>query len=201
MLPPADRLDRAAPHRLGQFYRENGVPNLAPFSFFTTVSHYPPLVSITVGERAKVRKDTAANIEATKGYVIHTVTEGWEQQMNASSANFEPDQNEFAEIGLETVPSDLVDAPRIKDCPVAMECNFEQVLAFGDEWKTYLVIGRVLRWHVREDLMLEDKYINPHTLQPVGRLGGPRYCRTDDIYEMKAPYVQPDVGHPNAGVK
>lgn len=178
---------------------ENGVPNLAPFSFFSIVSHYPPLVSITVGEREKVLKDTAANISTTGGYVIHTVTDGWEHQMNASSANYERGQDEFAEIGLETVPSDLVDAPRIKDCPVAMECQFEQMQEFGDDWKTYLVIGKVLRWHVREDLMLDDKYINPHTLQPVGRLGGPRYCRTHDIYEMQAPYIQPDVGHPNTG--
>lgn len=178
---------------------ENGVPNLAPFSFFSIVSHYPPLVSITVGEREKVLKDTAANISTTGGYVIHTVTDGWEHQMNASAANYERGQDEFAEIGLETVPSDLVDAPRIKDCPVAMECQFEQMQEFGDDWKTYLVIGKVLRWHVREDLMLDDKYINPHTLQPVGRLGGPRYCRTNDIYEMEAPYIQPDVGHPNTG--
>ena len=178
---------------------ENGVPNPAPFSFFSIVSHYPPLVSITVGEREKEKKDTAANISTTGGYVVHTVTDGWEQQMNASAANFARDQNEFAELGLETVPSDLVDAPRIKDCPVAMECQFEQMQEFGDDWKTYLVIGKVLRWHVREDLMLDDKYINPHTLQPVGRLGGPRYCRTHDIYEMQAPYIQPDVGHPNTG--
>ena len=121
---------------------ENGVGNLAPFSFFTTVSHYPPMVSISVGERVKQPKDTTANIEATKGYVIHTVTEGWQEAMNASSANYEPEQDEFAEIGLETVPSDLVDAPRIKDCPVAMECTHERTITFGDEWATHLVIGR-----------------------------------------------------------
>ena len=46
--------------------------------------------------------------------------------------------------------------------------------------------------------MLDDKYINPHLLQPVGRLGGPRYCKTDEIYELQAPYVQPDVGDPNS---
>ncbi len=177
----------------------DGVPNLAPFSFFSIASHYPPLVTIAVGEKEKELKDTAANIQTTKGYVIHTVTDDFADDMNASAANYAPQQDEFAEIGLETVPSDLVDAPRIKGCPVAMECTFEQMLEFGDEWKTHLVIGRVLRWHVREDLMLDDKYVNPHTLKPVGRLGGPRYCRTHDIYEMQAPYVQPDVAHPNAG--
>ncbi len=174
-----------------------GVPNLAPFSFFTMVSHVPPMVSISVGERERRKKDTAANIAATEGYVIHVVSDGWETRMNASSANFEPEEDEFAALGLETVPSDLVPAPRIRDIPVAMECAHEQTIEFGDEWRTHLVIGRVLRWHVREDLMLEDKYINPGKLAPVGRLGGPRYCRTHSIFQMRAPYVQPDIAHPN----
>ncbi|MEK9661828.1 MAG: flavin reductase, partial [Alphaproteobacteria bacterium] len=50
----------------------NGIANLAPFSFFTLVNHYPPMVSISVGQREGRAKDTAANIEATGGYVIHT---------------------------------------------------------------------------------------------------------------------------------
>ena len=174
-----------------------GVPNLAPFSFFTLVSHYPPMISISVGERERKMKDTARNIEATKGYVIHTVVDGWEDNMNANSADFAPHEDEFSAIGLETIPSDLVDAPRLANAPVAMECRFDRLIEFGDEWKTHLVIGRVLRWHVREDVMLDDKYIDPQKLAPVGRLGGPRYSRTHDIFEMQAPFTTPDRGHPN----
>ena len=117
--------------------------------------------------------------------------------MNASSANFAPGEDEFAAAGLATVPSDLVDAPRLVNAPVAMECRFDRLIDFGDAWVTHLVIGRILRWHVREDLLLEDKYIDPHKLAPIGRLGGTRYCRTREIFEMPAPYVQPDKAHPN----
>ena len=175
----------------------DGVPNQAPFSFFTMVSHYPPMASISVGEREHRMKDTARNIVDTLGYVIHTVVEGWEEKMNASSANFAPGEDEFAAAGLATVPSDLVDAPRLANAPVAMECRFDRLIDFGDAWVTHLVIGRILRWHVREDLLLEDKYIDPHKLAPIGRLGGPRYCRTREIFEMPASYVQPDNAHPN----
>ncbi|MDP6366042.1 MAG: flavin reductase family protein [Nitrospinota bacterium] len=175
-----------------------GVPNLAPFSFFTCVSHVPPLFSISAGERDKKMKDTAKNIQDTKGYVIHSVAEGWQQKMSDSSANFGPRENEFKALGIETVPSDLVDAPRIKNTPIAMECRFEDMIVYGDEWKTHLVIGRALRWHVREDLMLDNKYIDPAGLRPVGRLGGPNYCRTGDIYQIERPYAPPDEVHPNA---
>ena len=100
-----------------------GVPNLAPFSFFTMVSHYPPMVSISVGERERRMKDTAKNITDTKGYVIHTVVNGWEEKMNATSANFAPDEDEFSKGNLETVSSDFVDAFRIANAPVAMELS------------------------------------------------------------------------------
>ena len=148
-----------------------GVPNLAPFSFFTMVSHYPPMVSISVGERERRMKDTAKNITDTKGYVIHTVVNGWEEKMNATSANFAPDEDEFSKGNLETVSSDFVDAFRIANAPVAMECEFDRIIDFGSEWVTHLVIGKILCWHVREDLIIEDKYIDPYKLAPVGRLG------------------------------
>ena len=121
--------------------------------------------------------------------------------MNLTAGNYDPAESEFEAAGLATLPADLVNAPRIADAPVAMECRFERMIPFGQEWVTHLVIGEVLRWHVREDLMLiegERQYINPAKLAPVGRLGGPRYCRTHDIFEMQAPYVMPDRAHPNA---
>jgi flavin reductase (DIM6/NTAB) family NADH-FMN oxidoreductase RutF len=183
-----------------------GVANLAPFSFFTLVSHYPPMVSLAVGEREGRAKDTAANIEETKGYVIHTVVDGWEEAMNVSSASFPPEADEFVEAGLETIAADVVAAPRIKDAPIAMECTWNRTLVLGDEWRTYCVIGEILRWHVREDLIVDGRYVDAYNLNPVGRLGGPRYCRTHDIFEMTPPYYlgaeqggdpndpQPDVG-------
>jgi len=96
------------------------------------------------------------------------------------------------------VPADLVKAPRLRDAPVAMECQLEEIITYGDEWKTHLIIGKALRWHVREDLMLEGKYIDPVKLQPVGRLGGTNYCRTQNIFQMERTYKPPDEAHPNS---
>jgi flavin reductase (DIM6/NTAB) family NADH-FMN oxidoreductase RutF len=175
-----------------------GIPNLAPFSFFTCVSHAPPMVSISVGEKQRELKDTVRNILETEGYVIHTVVNGREEQMNQSSADYPHEANEFYEVGLETIPSDRVSAPRIKDAPITMECRLRSLITNGSEWKTHLVIGEVLRWHVRTDLMIEDKYIDPHKLEPVGRLGGVNYCRTQEIFQMERTYTPPDQVHPNA---
>ncbi|MEE9274837.1 MAG: flavin reductase family protein [bacterium] len=175
-----------------------GQANLAPFSFFTCVSHAPPMVSISAGERRREQKDTTRNILETQGYVIHTVVDGWEEKMNESSANFPSGESEFEALGLETVPADLVGAPRIAEAPVAMECRFRTMLTNGEEWRTHLLIGEIVRWHVREDLITEDKCIDPARLAPVGRLGGEAYCRTREIFKMKRAYPPPEKVHPNA---
>ncbi|MAE05036.1 MAG: flavin reductase family protein [Nitrospinota bacterium] len=169
-----------------------GVANLAPFSFFTCVSHAPPMVSISMGERENDQKHTTRNIFETQGYVIHVVVNGMEEQMNICAGNYPPEVNEFEEAGLEAVPADLVPAPRIAAAPVAMECEFRNLLTNGEPGeRTHLVIGEVIRWHIREDVMIDEKYIDPVLLQPVGRLAGNHYCRSQDVFEMQRPDRKP----------
>jgi hypothetical protein len=53
---------------------EEGIGNLAPFSFFNVVTHDPPTVMIGIVNNAGgVRKDTLKNIEATKEFVVNIV--------------------------------------------------------------------------------------------------------------------------------
>jgi len=170
-----------------------GHVNLAPFSFFTCVSHHPPMVSISVGVRQERLKDTARNILETRGYVVHVVVNGLEEQMNVCSGDFAPEVSEFEEAGLDPIPADLVGAPRIAGAPVAMECELRTMMTMGGEpHPTNLIIGEVLRWHVREDVTVEEgKYIDPVLLKPVGRLAGNAYCRTQDVFEMQRPDRKP----------
>ncbi|MBT5369146.1 MAG: hypothetical protein HOL05_14000 [Nitrospinaceae bacterium] len=57
--------------------------------------------------------------------------------------------------------------------------------------RTNLIIGEVVRWHISEDVMSDDKYIDPVKLAPVGRLAGNHYCRTQDVFEMQRPDRKP----------
>ncbi|MDA1001518.1 MAG: flavin reductase family protein [bacterium] len=164
-----------------------GHVNLAPFSFFTVMSHAPPMLSISVGEKEERLKDTSRNIRETQGYVIHTVVNGLEEQMNICSGNFPHEVNEFEEAGLTMIPADIVAAPRIAEAPVAMECEFRNLLTFGDVFRTNVIIGEIVRWHIREDVMVDEKYVDPVKLGPVGRLAGNLYCRTDHPFSMQRP--------------
>ncbi|MBT5367889.1 MAG: flavin reductase family protein, partial [Nitrospinaceae bacterium] len=73
-----------------------GHTNLAPFSFFTAVSHAPPMMSISVGETSEAQKHTTRNILETQGYVIHVVVNGMEEEMNICSGNFPEEVSELS---------------------------------------------------------------------------------------------------------
>ncbi|MBI1823727.1 MAG: flavin reductase, partial [Nitrospirae bacterium] len=49
---------------------QNGVENLAPFSFFNGVCAEPPIVSISIARRNGEKKDTLRNIEYSKEFVV-----------------------------------------------------------------------------------------------------------------------------------
>jgi flavin reductase (DIM6/NTAB) family NADH-FMN oxidoreductase RutF len=165
---------------------EDGSANLAPFSFFTGVSSDPPTCLICVSRHGGLRKkDTWLNIERTGEYVIHVVTDALAQQMNATSRPFPHGVDEIVEAGLTKVPSEIVAPPRIAEAPVAMECRLERIVEVGRAG-TAIVIGQILLWHVRDDLLVGGR-VDPGRLDAIGRLGGAGYTRTRDRFEMVRP--------------
>ncbi len=60
--------------------------------------------------------------------------------------------------------------PRVALAPVAMECKLERDFTVG-EFDDHVVWGRVVRFHIRDDLYdLEKGYVDTAALTPVGRL-------------------------------
>ncbi len=152
---------------------ENGVFNVAPFSFYGVVCVKPAIVFIGIGvkRRARQKKDTIKNIEFTKDFVINTVDEALAEPMNQSSANYPSDVDEFKEVGLTAVKSDLVKAPRVAESPISMECRVRQMLEFGEFPESNdVVIAEVLQVHVRDDLWVNNA-IQMSKLKAVARLG------------------------------
>ena len=55
---------------------EDGIYNVAPYSYFTAISNRPMIVGFSLGRKKKgVKKDTLVNIESTKEYGINVVSE------------------------------------------------------------------------------------------------------------------------------
>lgn len=156
-----------------------GVVNLAPFSAFTFVSPKPPMLAISVGQKAGVYKDTARNILASEEFVVHIADQPLLEPLHLSSIEHPPEVSEVDELGLATQPSLHVAPPRLVTPPVAMECRLRHCIEFG-ETRSRLLVGEVLAFHVRDGL-LQDGKIDTRALNPICRLGGPRYAILGEI--------------------
>jgi flavin reductase (DIM6/NTAB) family NADH-FMN oxidoreductase RutF len=169
-----------------------GIDNLAPFSFFNGVTSRPPTISISVGSRkweeALQFKDTLRNIEETHEFVVHSATESLAELVNRSSEEFPPQVSEIEMLGLEPVPSDRVKPPRLKACPVALECVLDQVVYIGDPPLTGLVLGRIVLAHVEESVWdPESRSIDVTKLRPVARLGGQLWAPVREAFRQERP--------------
>jgi flavin reductase (DIM6/NTAB) family NADH-FMN oxidoreductase RutF len=161
-----------------------GSVNLAPFSAFTFVSPKPPLLAISVGRKAGVYKDTARNILAGEEYVVHIADQPLIEPLHLSSTEHAPDVSEVDVLGLETLPSVHVKPPRLAAAPIAMECRLRHCIEFG-ETRTRLLVGEVVLFHFRKKLLRDGK-VDTKELDPICRLGGPRYATLGEIVTLQS---------------
>jgi flavin reductase (DIM6/NTAB) family NADH-FMN oxidoreductase RutF len=160
-----------------------GTVNLAPFSAFTFVSPKPPMLAISVGRKASVYKDTARNILATEEFVVHIADQPLLEPLHQSSIEHPPEVSEVEALGLATHPSVHVKPPRLSAAPIAMECKLRHCIEFG-ETRSRLLVGEIVLFHFRDGLLNNGK-IESKDLNPVCRLGGPRYATLGDIVTMQ----------------
>ncbi|WP_049983078.1 flavin reductase family protein [Halorubrum sp. BV1] len=157
--------------------------NLAPYSFFTVVAVDPPVVGFAPVATAANPKDTLANALETEAFVVNVVTADLVETMNGSSATLDPGDSEFDHVGIERVDADRVDAPRVADAVVGLECELYDTVEVGT---STLVLGEVVYAHADESV-LTDGRIDVDRLDTVGRLAGEWYASTDDRYEIERP--------------
>ena len=164
----------------------NGLLNAAPFSFFNAFAGDPPVVGIGISTRAPGQpKDTRANVEETRQFVVNLVSEGNAEAMNITATDFPLGVNELIQAGLSTRPSLHVKPPRIAESPVSMECELMQIIDLGPN--SGLVLGRVLAMHVQDEAVLDARrqLIDTPKLKLIGRMHGTGwYARTSDLFQM-----------------
>ena len=166
-----------------------GVLNLAPFSAFTFVSPKPPMLAISVGRKGDIYKDTAQNILNNEEYVVHIADSSLMTAVHESSTEHPPDVSEVEELRLSTLPGERVKVPRLAAAPVAMECRFRQCLEFG-ETRSRLIVGEVVMFHIRDGLVNNGK-VETEALDPIARIGGPRYARLGEIVTLRGVFQTP----------
>ncbi len=166
----------------------DGKLNLAPFSFFNGVANYPPTVMISVGQRQGNPKDTLRNVRETGEFVVNIVDETMAGRMNQTSGEWSYEVNEFELAGLATAASIDVRPPRVAAAPVALEVKATQIVPVQDTRYT-LILGQVVRFHLRQGLLRPNGLVDPELLRPVARLGGDEYATLGRVFGMTRPKV------------
>ena len=163
-----------------------GVVNAAPFSMFNMMGEDPPIVMLSVNRLQDGGvKDTAANIFASKQFVVHMTDEAMADKMHACGERFPADVSETERVGLHTTPAHCVAPPRIVEAPVAFECVLHETL---ESPSRYVFIGRVLWLSARPGLVDTSAWrVDLRQYHPVGRFGASFYLKSSDRFAIAGP--------------
>ena len=144
-----------------------GNVNAAPFSF-NIVNNAPPMIAISAQRAGGKRKDTAINIENGQSFVVHVTDEDNVEEINKTAASINPKDNELDLTELNTISSDLIDIPAIKEAKIRFECQLEQMILLGSEDDgADLIIGKIVKYHIQDDVYFGDSKIDAKQLKPV----------------------------------
>ena len=163
----------------------DGVPNLAPHSFYSVACARPPIVSFTsVG-----KKDTLRNVRETGEFVVNLAPARLLDDVNDSAARFAPDQSEPERLGIALEPSRRVRPPRVAGSPVSIECRLHSATELGD---STLVLGDVQLITVDPDVLV-DGYPEYALLDPLSRLGKDEWGLHAEVRSVPRPQRPEDI--------
>ncbi len=176
-----------------------GNVNLSPFSFFNLFSSNPPIVIFSPARRVRdnTLKHTLENLMEVPEVVINIVTFDMVQQVSLSSCEYPKGVSEFVKAGFTEEPATLVKPPMVKESKVKMECKVLEVKPLGTEGGAgNLVICEVLKLHIDDSLLDENKKMDQRKINHVARLGGDWYCKVDEsnLFEVAKPNLALGIG-------
>jgi flavin reductase (DIM6/NTAB) family NADH-FMN oxidoreductase RutF len=166
---------------------EDGIHNLAPFSYFNAVGDDPPHVMFSTVRSNNSNKDTLNNVLQTKQFVVNMVTEDLVEQMNMTSQSIPANESEFEMAGLTPIDSIIVKPPRVKEAKITMECELvhHYTLENSKSGGATIIIGKIVMIHIDESVLLENYKINLETYKPISRLAGSNYSKLGEIFSVK----------------
>jgi len=168
---------------------EDGVLNLAPYSFFNAFNYTPPLI----GFASLGRKDTLRNIERNGEFVWNLATRPLAEAMNASCAAAPPEVDEFTLAGLTPAPSQVISVPHVAESPVSFECRRTQIIrleaASGVQTDSWLILGEVVGVHIAHELLRDGIYdtAGSHTILRGGGPGDYFEITPANLFRMRRP--------------
>jgi flavin reductase (DIM6/NTAB) family NADH-FMN oxidoreductase RutF len=166
---------------------ENGIDNLAPFSFFNVVSEDPPHIMFSTVRTGNKNKDTLNNILANLQFVVNLVTEDVVEQMNTTSQSVAADINEFELANVTPIESIYIKPKRVKESLAQFECEMvhHYFIEKHQNGGACIIIGKIITMHIDDSILMENHKIDLEKYKPVARLAGSNYSKLGEIFSIK----------------
>jgi flavin reductase (DIM6/NTAB) family NADH-FMN oxidoreductase RutF len=154
-----------------------GIRNIAPYSCVMPVLRPLDLICLA----SAFRRDTLANIGENREFVVNLPGIDLADKIMPTAKASSPEVDEFEIAGLKSKESNMILPPGISGCYAWMECKWVREYR---EKEYVLVVGRVLRLEVNDDVLDPDGKVDPEKAQPLMMLSGKKgmhFCTVRDI--------------------
>lgn len=149
---------------------QNGIVNVAPFSYFTGLSSNPPTMLFSVGHKSDgTPKDTLRNLRETKKCTVCIAAAEQLEHLHLSSKELEAHVSEAAHFDIPhaTVVEDY--PPMIAGAPVAFACDLYGEVDLGESRTIPLIVQ--IRHQFVDDTCVTDKERLTVAFDPIARVG------------------------------
>jgi flavin reductase (DIM6/NTAB) family NADH-FMN oxidoreductase RutF len=170
----------------------DGVPNVAPYSYYMPITGSPMLVAVSMGLRESdlQPKHTFENATRAGDFVINVTTQSFRDHIETAAIEFPRGVSEVDEVGWTVGPSVKVSSPSVLEAPAHLECRIHQLVPLGNEavrWsQVTLVIAEVVCVALDESICTPEYRIDAPQLGLIGRMGFPWFTSAtlESMFEL-----------------
>jgi flavin reductase (DIM6/NTAB) family NADH-FMN oxidoreductase RutF len=117
----------------------------------------PPMVTISLRQS----RHSHAIVLKTKEFVVNIPTSNQREAVEMCGTSSGRDIDKFTATGLARLPSSVVAAPLIAECPINLECKVRHVLPLGSH---DLFVAEIVKTHAQHGVLRENGQLNDGSL-------------------------------------
>ena len=147
--------------------------NIATIAWVSLLTSVPPSLGISVGTKGV----SGEAIKKNKEFTVNIATVDIMTEADYCGISSGKDIDKFAETGLTKMPSKVIKAPIIRECPLNLECRLVSATMVG---RTNHFVGEIMETHIDTDKLKDpEKYgsVDISMFNPLIYIGGAREYR------------------------
>ena len=110
------------------------------------------------------------------------------EKVNLCAYPYEENESEFSKVGLTEIDSENINAPRVLEAPIQIECKLYKTLEIGNAGvgSSVVIVGEILKFHFKDEVYIDGKIVLEE-LKPLARLAGRNYAKDFKVFELERP--------------